>query len=172
MQILVSRAPASCTTLLLLALAGCGGPGGGTSSSTGSGTLRGTLLGKTFTPVDAAFYPSPIGGPEVVLSDAPGLCNEIVTKAIPANSAVLVFDLPGAVGGMTYSSVSVQFQEYDAACAPSANESGSGSVTLTAASARSVSGTFSFTLKADTITGSFVAPNCPGGPGTGAQSCR
>jgi hypothetical protein len=35
-----------------------------------------------------------------------------------------------------------------------------------------VSGTFSFSLNADFVTGSFVAPSCAGAPGTGGQICR
>jgi hypothetical protein len=66
----------------------------------------------------------------------------------------------------------VQFAEFDATCNSPNGESGSGTVTITSASGSSLSGTYSFTLNADSISGSFVAPNCVGAPGTGQQMCK
>jgi hypothetical protein len=128
-------------------------------------------LGKTFTPADAASY-STNGAVTVVLYDASGVCGELKDNAVKPNSSALVFTLPGAAGGMTYTGVEVQFAEFDASCNSPAGESGSGKVTITAASASSVSGSFVVNLNADSVTGNFVAPTCAGAPGSGAQSCK
>jgi hypothetical protein len=137
--------------------------------------VSGTLLGKAFTPVEAASYEVSVEagvGFTVVLYDAPGLCSELATNGIKANSNALVIDLPGAASGMTYSGVSVQFTEFGATCNSPNGESGSGTVTITSASADSLSGTYSFALNADSITGNFIAPNCAGAPGSGTQTCN
>jgi hypothetical protein len=149
---------------------GCSSPSGPSAGASGSGSVHGPLLGKTFTPVDAASYSSN-GMVTVVLVDASGICGELVMNGVKPNSSALVFTLPAAVSG-TYKSVPVQFAEFDATCNSPNGESGSGSVTVTAASASSLSGSFSFSLNADSITGSFVAPTCAGAPGTGAQVCK
>jgi hypothetical protein len=148
-------------------VAACSGSGSGPASA-GSASVSGTLLGKTFTPVDAASFISG-GMVTVVLYDAPGLCTELVANGIKANSNALVFNLPSAAAGM-YSAVNVQFAEYDSTCNSPAGESGSGTVTITSAS--SISGTYSFFLNADTVTGNFVAPNCAGAPGSAQQTCN
>ena len=148
--------------------AACGSPSGGSAGAGGSGSVSGTLLGKTFAAADAASY-SGGGGVTVVLSDAPGVCSEVETNGVKPGSSALVFTLPAAASGTTYAAVEVQFAEFDGTCNSPAGESGSGSVTITPATASSLSGTFSFTLNADSITGSFVAPTCT--PGTGAPVC-
>jgi hypothetical protein len=152
-------------------LAGCSSPNGSSAGASGSGSVSGTLLGKTFTAADAASYGAN-GIVMVVLSDASGVCGELATNGVKPNSSALVFTLPAAAGGARYDSVNVQFAEFDATCNSPAGESGSGSVTVTAATASSVSGTFSFSLNSDSITGSFVAPTCACAPGSGAQVCK
>jgi hypothetical protein len=148
-----------------------GSSGGSFGGPGGSATVRGTLLGKTFTPVDAASYVDH-ALVSVVFYDAPGVCGDLVANAIKPNSSALTFSIPDATVGMTYRGPSVQFAEFDATCNSPAGESGSGTVTITAAGATSVSGNFSFMLNSDSVTGSFIAPTCAGAPGTGAQICR
>jgi hypothetical protein len=149
-------------------LAGCSSPSG--PSTAGSGSVQGTLLGKAFTPVDAASLTAN-GMVTVVLYDASGLCGELTTNGVKPNSSALSFVLPTAASG-TYNSVNVQFVEFDATCNSPAGESGSGSVTVTASSASSLSGKFLFMLNSDLIAGSFVAPTCTGVPGTGPKVCK
>jgi hypothetical protein len=156
----------------VLVVAACSGSSSGTpGGTTGSATVHGTLLGKTFVPVDAAWY-SQNGLLNIVLYDAPGACADLTTNTVHPSSNALTFSIPDATVGMTYGGPSVQFAEFDATCNSPAGESGSGMITVTAANASSVSGTFSFTLNADTVTGSFIAPKCAGPPGTGPQMCR
>jgi hypothetical protein len=152
-------------------LAACGSPGGATTAASGEATVHGTLLGKTFTPVDATSYTQD-ALVYFVLSDAPGACGDLVANTVKASSSALFFYLPDVTVGMTYGGPSVQFAEFDATCNSPAGESGSGTVTITAASATSVSGTFAFSLNSYSVTGTFVAPNCAGAPGAGAQVCR
>jgi hypothetical protein len=121
--------------------------------------------------VDAASY-SADGAYWIVLYTAPLSCSDIATSAVTPNTSSLVLRLPSAPAAMTYSGVEVQFSEFDGTCNASNGESGSGTVTLTAASASSVSGTFQLYLNADTITGSFVAPTCAVDAGTGATTCK
>jgi hypothetical protein len=161
----------ACACALACLFAGCSSPSGGSAAgSHGSGSVGGTLLGKTFTPVDAASYAAG-GMVTVVLTDAAGACSDLVQNAVTRSSSALVITLPAAASGATYASAEVQFAVFDASCNSPAGESGTGSVTITAASATSVSGTFSLTLNADSVTGSFVAPTCAGAPGTGKQVC-
>jgi hypothetical protein len=158
----------ACTCVCLTAA--CGSPSGGSAGAGGSASVSGTLLGKTFAATDAASYSSG-GSVTVVLSDAAGVCSEVETSGVKPGSSALAITLPVATASVTtYTAVEVQFAEFDATCNSPAGESGSGSVTITAATASSLSGTFSFYLNADTITGSFVAPTCT--PGTGAPVCK
>jgi hypothetical protein len=141
------------------------------SPGSGSGSVSGTLLGKTFTPKDAASVTNG-GTVTVVLADASGICSDLMSTAVTANSSALVMMLPAAVSGMKYSGVNVQFAEFDATCNSPSGESGSGTVTITSANAGSISGTFAFSLNSDSITGSFVAPTCAPGSSDAAQTCR
>jgi len=52
-------------------LTACSSPSGGSAGAGGSGSVSGTLLGKAFTPAEAASYSSS-GTVTVVLYDAPG----------------------------------------------------------------------------------------------------
>ena len=156
---------------VVVLLAACGSPSGATAAASGSVTVHGTLLGKTFTPVDVTSYTQD-ALVYFVISDAPGVCADLVASTVKASSSTLFFYIPDVTVGMTYGGRSVQFAEFDATCNSPAGESGSGTVTITAASATSVRGTFAFTLNSDSVTGTFVAPSCAGPPGTGAQVCR
>ncbi len=150
-----------------------GSSGNGSGGALGSATVNGTLGGKTLTPVDAASYYSTDALEHVILYDAPGACGDyLLGNTVRRNSSVLLFYMQDATVGHTYQNTNVAFAEFDGTCNSPPGVVGSGTVTLTAVSASSMSGDFSFTLNSDTITGSFVAPTCAGAPGTGAATCR
>jgi hypothetical protein len=154
-----------------LCLFACGTSTSAPPGSSGSGSVSGTLLGKTFSAVDAASFTNS-GTVTVVLSDASGICGDLMATAVKPNSSALVISLPGAVNGMKYTGVNVQFAEFDATCNSPSGESGSGTVTITAASANALSGTFALFLNSDSITGSFVAPTCAPGSNDASTSCK
>jgi hypothetical protein len=153
-------------------LVGCGSPSGGSAGVSGSARVSGQLLGKTFAPVDAASYEDS-GAFSFVLYDERGVCAELMANTVKANSSAVVFTVPDVTVGKTFPDVNAQFAEFDASCNSPAGESGYGSVTITASDAASVSGTFSFTLNGDTISGGFVAPTCANvAAGSGPQICN
>jgi hypothetical protein len=171
--------------IALATTSGCGGPspdladggnthGGGSSSGggLGSATVNGTIGGKTFTPVDAASYYGDDALFHFIFYDAPGVCGDYLLGGnARRNSSVLLFTIQDATVGRPEGS-DVAFVQLDATCHAPSGVEGSGPVTLTAVSASSISGDFSFTLNTDTITGSFVAPTCAGAPGTHAGICE
>lgn len=59
------------------------------------------------------------------------------------------------------------FKIYDAACAVTSTKASAGSITIGAASASEVTGTFQLTIGADVVSGSFTAPVCAGASGSG-----
>ncbi len=150
----------------------CSGSSGGGAAATaaGSGSVSGTLLGKSFSAADAASYMTSTGV-RIVLYDAAGICGDLRTNAVKANSSDIILDLSSPNTG-SYAGVQVQYAQFDATCKSPAGESGSGTVEVTSSDANMVAGTFHVSLNRDTVTGSFVAPTCAGAPGTGAQSCR
>jgi hypothetical protein len=156
----------------LFVAAACSGSssGGGSASAAGSGSVSGTLLGKSFQAADAASYTTPTGV-TIALYDTPGLCGYLTSNAIKANSSSLIFTIASRSSG-SYAGVNVQYALFDATCHSSVGESGSGSVDVTSSDANMISGTLHMSLNGDTITGSFDAPNCAGAPGSGTQSCR
>jgi hypothetical protein len=156
----------------LLFVAACSGPGSGGSgaAAAGSGSVSGTLLGKSFSTADAASYMTSTGV-RIVLYDAAGICSDLKTNAVKANSSDLIIDLSSPNMG-SHAGVQVQYAQFDATCNSPAGESGSGTVDVTSSDANMIAGTFHVSLNGDMVTGSFVAPTCAGAPGTGAQSCR
>jgi hypothetical protein len=123
--------------------------------------------------VDAASYYGDDALFHFIFYDAPGVCGEyLLGGSVRRNSSVLLFYIQDATVGHTYQNTDVAFAQFDATCNAPPGVVGSGTVTLTAVSASSISGDFSFMLNTDTISGSFVAPTCAGTPGTHAGSCQ
>jgi hypothetical protein len=123
--------------------------------------------------VDAASYYGADALFHFIFYDATGVCGDyLLGRNVRRNSSVLLFYIQDATVGYAYQNTDVAFAQFDATCNSPSGVVGSGTVTLTAVSASSISGDFSFTLNADTITGSFVAPTCAGAPGTHAGTCE
>lgn len=154
----------------LFVAAACSGSSGGGGTAAGSGSVSGTLLGKSFATADAASYATSTGI-RIVLYDAPGLCGYLKSNAVKANSSSIVIDISSPNAG-SYPGSNVQYAQFDATCNSPMGESGSGTVEITSTDANMISGTFRLTLNSDSITGSFFAPICMGAPGSGPQSCR
>jgi hypothetical protein len=149
-----------------LCFAACGSPNGSPADGGGGGSVSGTLLGKPFTAKDVACYDCKDGLNYVIMRDGAGsVCRG---NAVKANSSVILFNFGTATAGSRYDSAPVDFLAFDAVCNQVAHESGSGTVRVSAASASSVSGTFSIKLDAGTVSGDFVAPICP----QTAQACN
>jgi hypothetical protein len=118
----------------------CGSPSGAPADGGGGGSVSGTLLGKLFTAKDVDCYDCKDGLNYVIMRDGAG--SVCLGNAIKANSSVIVFNFGSATAGSTYESAPVDFLAFDDVCNQVAHESGSGTVTVSAASASSVSGTF------------------------------
>jgi hypothetical protein len=140
-----------------LSLAACGSQTGTAADGGGGASVSGTLAGKPFTATDLDCYDCLGGVNFVTMRDGAGsLCSG---NAVEANSSVILFNFGTANPGSTYGAP-VDYLVFDGACNQVTHESGTGTVTVSAASASSVSGTFSVTLDAGTVSGDFVAPIC------------
>jgi hypothetical protein len=144
-----------------LCLASCGSSSSGApAGGAGAQSISGTLLGKPFKATDAACTDCGGGINYVTISSGTGsLCGG--TAAL-AGSSLILFNFGTANVGATYSSAPANLVVFDAACNQVAQEQGTGTVTVTGASGSSLSGHFSVTLNAGTVSGDFVAPFCPG----------
>jgi hypothetical protein len=134
--------------------------------------VTGTLGGKAFVAKDVlsvVTVTAPDSGqPDTVtveILDYAGACALNPRQSVKAGTNILALHVTGSapVAPGVYivpSMATAQFATYDATCNVSGQEALGGSVTVTSADACGLSGTFALRLTSDSVTGSFVAPNC------------
>ncbi len=151
-------------------------------------TVNGTLQGATLTVADTAYGTRVPGGggsnTVIVLTSYAGVCTQLDNNHLGKNGQVLVLvvvdydtmtkaqsaiSAPGTYvvfgnGTPTSHTAAGNYFTTTMTCQVPANEepASSGTVTITAFSASSISGTFDVILGSDHVTGSFTAPFCAG----------
>lgn len=151
-------------------------------------TVNGTLQGATLTVADTAYGTRIPGGggsnTVLVLTGYAGVCTQLDNNHLGKNGQVLVLSVldydtvtkaqsaisaPGTYvvfgnGTPTSHAAGGNYFTTTMTCQVPANEepASSGTVTITALSASSISGTFDVILGSDHVTGSFTAPFCAG----------
>jgi hypothetical protein len=152
----------------LMVGAGCNaGPAGGEA------TMTGTLLGKSFTPVDAVSATNTTGGTTtttIVFTDFAGACDMLQGDVIGGSSDILSFTFTGSspLGTGTFSvtaptrgtTAEGHFAEFTVCGSTAAESTSAGTITVTGVDSSGITGTFDLTFESDHVTGTFTAPTC------------
>lgn len=167
-----------------MALTACSSSsGGGSGSASVTGTIQGAAVPASDS-VGLSSVSTANGTSEAavgaIITNVANACGVLQSHANPANATALVLAVSASgssVGTGTYDIVSqgfgatASYAKQDSTCNTSFSENASGgSVTLTAVSGSSVSGTFDLTFGSDHVTGSFSAPICSYSAGDGGVS--
>jgi hypothetical protein len=147
-------------------VAACGGDPksgpGSTCTDAGTASVSGTLLGNAFAARDAVAFPTGASSGFIIVTDFSGACTYVGTTDAKASSNVISFDFAKtaiAAGTFDTTSVEVQYAQFDAKCSsPQGESASSGSVTISSADSKTVTGTFDLVFSSDHVTGSFTAP--------------
>jgi hypothetical protein len=170
----------ACGAVVVIAAA-CGG---------GPASVSGTVGGVTVQSSDALFgVPGgSTSGTVLAITSIGAACSKVTTgTSFKGPATALSIELVQNGGAVTSpgtfpelssaqgstSAFAGSFDSWDASCSDTTTPISGGTVTITAVSASSLTGSFDLTLGNDHITGSFNAPNCAGlaTSGTGS-SCQ
>lgn len=160
--------------LLFAAACGSGGSSSSSSSSGGGGTASGTVGGKSFAIASGIGHVGKDGALDLILSDAPGLCDAIQAQKFAAGTTIVqAYNLTGkAPGEFKSSDADVKYATVSATC-PSGQPIGeqnvakagrakTATINVTSLGDATVEGSIDVTFDdGSSVSGSFSVPTCP-----------